>query len=257
MRSASRPRGNTVPGRLRLLDRWLLAAEGPLLVGEGFLGAPAADVGLGALPWTTVEWARALRQRDPGLRVLGIDRDPSRVSAARALFGEELEWREGDLAPGEPCRLIRAMNLLRQVPAAEVPGALARLGAALVPGGLLIEGSSSHSGHVLAARTLRRGPDGLRPESLVFATDFTDGFAPAMFRGPLPQGLRLPWSAENPAFEVLERWSEARRGLTERGGIEGEFAASALAAGGRIIGGAAVFSLVVPQDESSALHAAI
>lgn len=247
MRTARNTRGNTVAGRLRLLDRWLLASEAALLCRDDGPWAEAAvvDVGVGARPLTTVELARAARALRPGLAVVGLDNDPARVVVARALAGDEVVFEAGNLGASAACRLVRAMNVLRQYPAEVVPEALARLGAPLLPGGLLVEGSSSHSGHVLAARTLRRTRAGLRLESLVFATDFSDGFAPGMFRGPLPQGLRAPWGPGNLAFEVIERWSAAWVG----GAVETAFAASVQAAGGRVVGGAAVFSVGPARGE--------
>ena len=64
------------------------------------------------------------------------------------------------------------------------------MGAALLPGGLLLEATTDREGAVAVAHLLRRHDAGLSREGLLFATDFHAGFAPAMFGRYLPRDLQ-------------------------------------------------------------------
>jgi hypothetical protein len=187
-----RTRGRTRPGRLRALDAYLAHAERDLLLAPGH--ALVVDVGVGEHPWTTLEFAAALRAVNPGLSVLGVDLEPHRVLAAQDHANGNTHFRLGGfhlpLQAGEEVRLLRAMNLLRAYPPAAVPGIHQRLGQQLLPGGLLVEGSSDAQGAVVVAHLLRATGSGLRREGLLFHTDFSRGFAPRLMRDWLPRDLR-------------------------------------------------------------------
>ena len=87
-------RGTTAPNRLRRVDRWLTATAFPLL-----RAAPdrslAVDLGYGAYPVTTVEFARRLWTVRPDLQVLGLEIDPGRVEAALPYRQAGLDFRLG------------------------------------------------------------------------------------------------------------------------------------------------------------------
>jgi hypothetical protein len=173
-------RGRTRRGRLQQLDRWLCATE-PALVGRQ---GRVLDVGLGDEPWTTVELAEAV-----DAEVIGLDAVASRVATARRLAPEH-RFEVGEWTGGQrEATVVRAMNVVRQLTPAEVPAAHARLGQALRPGGIVLEGSCSHTGDCLVAHVLRRR-EALVAEAMVFATTFARGFAPRMYLHQLPRDLR-------------------------------------------------------------------
>jgi hypothetical protein len=215
-----RTRGRTSHARLRALDAYLCHAEPELLRREDgpWLSAAFVDLGFGDSPATTLDSARAFRELNPRLPVLGVELDASRAEAAAKHSDALTHFRQGGfdlpLQPGESVRLIRAMNLLRQYPAESVTAIHERLGARLLPGGLLVEGSTDTAGGVLVAHLLRRREDGLHREALLFHTDFSHGFAPVLFRDWLPRDLRRRVHPGEPihAFFAawMAAWSEAR-----------------------------------------------
>lgn len=206
-----RTRGRTRAGRLRLLDALLIDREADLLGAPG--PAPVVDLGVGALPWTTMEWAHALWARWPGLSVTAVEIDPLRLAVARDVGDARIHWVEGGFdLPAPPARLVRAMNVLRQYRPDEVTPALSRMGAGLAVGGLLVEGSASRGGEVVVARLIRQTPGGLQAEGLLFATDFSQGFAPALFAGSLPRDLRPDGPLHPTARALLDAWTRAWEG---------------------------------------------
>ncbi len=226
--------GRSSPGRIHLLDRYLALAE-PKLLGRSdglWAGAACADIGLGERADTTAEWAAWLRARWAGLEVLGIDSAGWRIDLARAQCGGPgLRYVQGSFAPPtpEPLRLVRAINLLRGYPAEESPAAWLAMGRDLLPGGLLVEGSTDQPGAVLVAHLLRRTPQGLTHEGLLFGTDLSRGFAPAMFRGPLPSQLRGGNALGLQARAFLYRWTQAWEPTRDRRTPGARMTASALA----------------------------
>jgi hypothetical protein len=158
-------------------------------------------VGYGETPITTLELARAVRQVNSSLRVVGVER--------RAGGSTEVELVEGDfstLSTLGPTAIVRAMNVVRGYREDEVPAIHEALGAAVVEGGLVLEGSTDTEGHVTVAHVLRRRGGALVRAALLFHTDFTRGFSPWLFRDWLPRDLRrraLPGTA---IHELLTRW---------------------------------------------------
>jgi hypothetical protein len=205
-------RGRTRRGRLALLDAALLHLERDLIVRSdgAFERAVCVDLGLGDQPWTTLDTARCLNALHPGLPLIGVDIDPLRLRRARRLAPSGVQFRQGGFAlpleRDEPARLVRAMNVLREYDAREVPAAHRALGAALVTGGLLIEGTSTREGGVLCAHWLRKRETGLFREGLLFCTDFSQGFAPCLFRDVLPRDLRRHTRPHEPMYEFLRAW---------------------------------------------------
>jgi hypothetical protein len=154
---------------------------------------------------TTKELARAVRARHPGLRVVGVERTARPAEP-------DVELVAGDFASCAglgPTAVVRAFNVLRGYREEEVAPAREALGAGLVEGGLLLEGSTDTEGHVTTAWLLRRRGGQLLNEALLFHTDFTRGFSPWLFRDWLPRDLRRGVKPGTPVFALLEAW-EAR-----------------------------------------------
>ena len=159
------------------------------------------DLGYGAEPWTTLESADCLRTLNPALRVLGVEIDRERVAAASAHVNALTDFRLGgfdlplSIRPDgqrERARLIRAFNVLRQYEESAVAEAHSVLGRHLLPGGLLIEGTSDPFGRNWVANLLRKPPGGiadtpLHVEGLLFSSNFRGGFEPRMFQPVLPK----------------------------------------------------------------------
>jgi len=191
-------RGKTARNRLRRIDLYLALMERELLSREdaAYRDALYVDLGYGRMPYTTLESAERLRRVNPGLRVLGVEIDPERVQEARPFTDANTMFREGGFnlplvekgGKRESARLIRAMNVLRQYDEGDVRDAYRLLGINLLPGGLLVEGTSNPSGRVWVVNLLRRQelPE-LHLEAILFGTNFKDGFDPAMFQSVLPK----------------------------------------------------------------------
>lgn len=232
---ARRPRGRTAPGRLAALDRYLLATERSLLSAPHAEASRAwvVDVGIGETPVTTLELADALAQIEPPPAVLAVEVDAERAERARRFARERFEVRRGGfdlpLHDGEAARLVRCMNVLRGLPPDRVPEVHAELGSRLLVGGLLLEGSSDRAGDVLTAHLLRREPEGLRREALLFFTNGRRGFAPILFRDHLPRDLRRAVKSGHPLHAFFVAWTAAWTRARERGIREprAAFAASA------------------------------
>jgi hypothetical protein len=202
---------------LRLLDRWLIQTELELLSHRtGALGRSVAiDVGVGERAFTTRELRENLAPF--GLPVVAVEVDPARARAAAALGLEVIEGPFEALGDRDvPARLVRAMNVLRGYPVTQVARARRSLGAPLLDGGLLVEGSSDGVGSALGARVFRKRRGQLEDEGLLFATDFSRGFAPILFRDVLPRDLRRSVRPGEPIHDFFVAWtlawSEAREG---------------------------------------------
>jgi len=223
----SATRGKTAANRLRRVDALIALLEEPLLRrsdGE-FARAFFVDLGFGAEPTTTLESATRLRRIRPDLRVLGVEIDPERVAAAKPFEDALTLFRLGGfnlpLEAGESVRLIRAFNVLRQYDEQEVLEAHRLLGETLLPGGLLVEGTSEPHGRHWVAHLLRRGETpALRMEGLVFGTSFRAGFDPAAFQPVLPKSLIHRVVPGEPIHAFFEDWKRAARdtvGMSSQG----------------------------------------
>lgn len=184
-------RGKTATNRLRRLDLWLLRTEPALVAAAG--AAPFVDLGYGRLPYTTAESARALRRLNPHLPVLGVEVDRERVEAAAPWSDALTTFRRGgfELPLRGQARVIRAMNVLRQYEEDAAREAWRLLGDRLLPGGLLIEGTSTPFGRLLVVQLLRREGDALTDAGLLFSTNFRtpEPPRPEAFRAVLPKHL--------------------------------------------------------------------
>ncbi|MFZ2359384.1 MAG: methylase [Anaerolineae bacterium] len=238
-------RGKTARNRLRRVDNFLTLYDPGLLrrVDGPYDGAFFVDLGYGAEPITTLESAQRLRRINPVLPVLGVEIDPERVASAQPYADDLTHFRLGGFnlplrsqADGsqETVRAIRAFNVLRQYEEGAVAAAWQAMGSSLLPGGLLIEGTSEPYGRVWVANVLRRSPhpgplpggEGVRPhpcplpggegagmryEGLLFSTNFRLGFDPAQFQAVLPKNLIHRMTPGEPIYALMEAWQRAAR----------------------------------------------
>ena len=218
-------RGKTARNRLRRVDNLMLAYD-PALISriDGLYNrAFFVDLGYGQDPVTTLESANRLRKLNPGLYVLGVEIDPDRVSNAQAHADEHTFFRFGgfdlplltwpDGTP-ETVRLVRAFNVLRQYDEDEVDGAYNRLFQSLLPGALLIEGTSDPYGSISVANLARKLSGGEKPwelEALVFSTNFRTGFDPGQFQAILPKNLIHRMVPGEQIYDFVECWKLAAR----------------------------------------------
>ena len=186
----------------------MLAADYPLLAAPG--ERTVVDVGVGAMPWTTAELARALTEALPGPpAVIGIDIDDGVVARAQSLV-PEVKFVSGDLAvPGVQARLVRVLNVLRNQPAEAVPRAHATLGQMLVEGGILIEGSCHPDGDVGVVHRIRKRDGRLHREALWMWTEGRTGCAPILFRDRLPRDLRRSVQPSHALGQLMLAWMDA------------------------------------------------
>ncbi len=174
-------RGTTGLNRLRRSDRW--TAHSPAAAAALAGPAPlAVDLGYGARPDTTLEWAAWLRRIAPAVRVVGLEIDPARVVPGRG--GVEFARGGFELAGLRP-NLVRAFNVLRQYDEAEVPAAWAMITSRLAPGGVLIEGTCDELGRRCCWLTLDRS--GPRTLSLAWHPGYTG--RPSELAERLPKAL--------------------------------------------------------------------
>lgn len=217
-RPLGRPtRGKTAANRLRRVDALVLLHDEALLRrSEGaWHEALFVDLGFGDEPTTTLESARRFRRVNPHLPVLGVEIDPERVEAARPHEDERTHFRLGGfelpLLEEETVRLVRAFNVLRQYDAREVAEAHELLARSLLPGGLLLEGTSEPHGRHWVAHLLRRGEHALAHEALCFGTSFRAGFDPAAFQPVLPKSLIHRVVEGEAVHAFFEAWKQAAR----------------------------------------------
>jgi hypothetical protein len=223
-------RGKTAHNRLRRVDNFLLAYDPGLLSREDgpYRRAFFVDLGYGEEPVTTLESARRLRRAHPHLHVLGVEIDPARVAAAQPYADEHTCFRLGgfnlplrtwpDGTP-ETVRLVRAFNVLRQYEEEAVASAYERLFQYILPGGLLIEGTSDPSGSIWVANLARGVPASTRKtadgrpswemEALVFSTNFRTGFDPAQFQAVLPKNYIHHVVPGEPIYGFFQAWKQA------------------------------------------------
>ena len=211
-------RGRTRPGRLDAWNGVLVNIFGDVLRARP--GAPVVDVGIGDQPHTAVELADALRAAGLENPVVAVDAVAARVDHARATVGPraDLRFAVADLrdlgaASAAPVA-IRAANVLRQSAPDAVPGLQQALAGQLVPGGLLLEGSTDLDGtigcfHHITAAGRRAG--------LVFTTTGVGGFAPVRFRDHLPRDLRGRVRATPALAALFDAWTAAFEAARARG----------------------------------------
>ena len=215
-------RGKTARNRLRRVDNFILMYDLHLLRRKSgaYRDAMFVDLGFGAEPFTTLESAERLRRINPNLRVLGVEIDPDRVAAAMPCADRKTDFREGGfnlpLKSGESVRAIRAFNVLRQYEESQVRESQVLMGSYLLPGGMLIEGTSDPFGRVWTANLMRKpelnnNDSPLRGEALIFSTNFRWGFEPGIFQPVLPKNYIHRVIPGEMIYEFLEAWKHATR----------------------------------------------
>ena len=221
-----RTRGRTSRSRLQALDGYLIRCERALLERQEGPWREAAflDVGFGEHPWTTLQSAATFRAVNPELSIIGVEADEARATAAAQHEEPRTRFRHGGFdwagKAGQRARLVRAMNILRQYRPEDVEAAHTQLGQALLPGGLLVEGSTDTEGGITVAYLLRRAPEGLTREALLFHTDFHQGFSPWLFRDWLPRDWRRKVSAGSVLHTFFTAWAQAWSQAREHGARE-------------------------------------
>jgi hypothetical protein len=237
-------RGKTAPNRLRRVDTFVLCYDpGVLRLAPAGRCGLFVDVGFGEDPVTTLESAARFRRHAPGLYVVGVEIDRARVAAAAPLADAHTVFRQGgfDLPVGVPFAaqperpgLIRAFNVLRQYGPDEVGAAWSLMGRHLLPGGLLIEGTSDPRGRVWSANLLRAAPTpaegspavgpapprplpcgslSVVPEGLAFSFNLRSAFSPDVFAPVLPKSLIHLVVPGEPIHAFLAAWRAHVRAL--------------------------------------------
>jgi hypothetical protein len=208
-------RGKTARNRLRQVDNFLLRYDPGLLTRRdgSFADALFVDLGYGAEAITTLESAERFRRLNPELKVLGVEIEPERVSAALSFADARTFFRLGGfnlpLQPGETVRAMRAFNVLRQYDESEVLPAWEQMSRGVLPGGLLLEGTSNPTGAIWATNVLRRATTGWSQEALVFGTNFHLGFDPELFQTILPKNCIHHVIPGEPIGDFFSAWKAA------------------------------------------------
>lgn len=217
-------RGKTADNRLRRVDNFILLYEPALLTrttstplspGDGlFAKSLFVDLGFGFDARTTLESASRFRRVNPQLPILGVEIDKERVEAALPFADEKTFFRLGGfnlpLHAGETVRLIRAFNVLRQYEEKDFAAAYERLAEYVLPGGLMIEGTSSPFGSVWAANLVRRAETAQWSfEALIFSTNFHTGFDVEEFQTILPKNYIHHVVKGEPIFDFFEAWKRS------------------------------------------------
>ncbi|SRR5581483_6023717 len=209
-------RGKTASNRLRRVDNFILLYEPSLLTrtDDRFADALFVDLGYGFDPRTTLESAARFRRLNPNLKILGVEIDKERVEAALPFADEKTFFRLGGfnlpLLEGESVRLIRAFNVLRQYEEKDFAPAYERLAHYILPGGLMIEGTSNPFGSIWAANAARKMEDGSwKMEALVFSTNFRLGFDVEEFQTILPKNLIHRVVPGEAIYDFFEAWKRA------------------------------------------------
>jgi hypothetical protein len=207
------------------VDNFLLNYDPGLISRSDGLFAKAlyVDLGFGAEPITTLESAARLRRLNPTLPVLGVEIDPERVAAAQPYAAEHTFFRLGGFnlplqtwpdGAAETVRLIRAFNVLRQYEESEVAPAYERLAHYVLPGGMLIEGTSDPFGRMWVANVLRRplisaSAAPWQAEALVFSLSFRAGFDPAQLQTVLPKNYIHHMQPGEAIYNFFQAWKQA------------------------------------------------
>jgi hypothetical protein len=208
-------RGKTASNRLRRVDNFILLYEPSLLTRTDgpFADSLFVDLGYGFDARTTLESAARFRKASPDLRILGVEIDKERVQAALPYADDRTFFRHGGfnlpLQPGEHVRLIRAFNVLRQYEEGDVRPAYEKLAETVIPGGLMIEGTSNPFGSLWAANLARKKDNAWDLEALVFSTNFRMDFEVQEFQTILPKNLIHHVVAGEAVHDFFESWKRS------------------------------------------------
>ena len=229
-------RGKTAANRLRRVDNFILLYEPSLLTRTDNLVADSifVDLGYGFDARTTLESAARFRRVNPNLKILGVEIDKERVAAALPFADDKTFFRLGGfnlpVKAGEHVRMIRAFNVLRQYEEADFAPAYERLAEYVLPGGLMIEGTSNPFGSIWCANLARRQAAGTwNMEALVFSTNFHLGFDVDEFQTILPKNLIHHVVPGEQIHDFFEAWKRSAREIAalKAYGVRQWFVASA------------------------------
>ena len=223
-------RGKTARNRLRRVDNFVAVYDPDLLRRRdgAFQDALWVDLGYGGEPFTALETAQRWRRMAPQLKGLGVEIDAERVRRAESFADETMTFRLGGfnlpLRAGESVRLVRAFNVLRQYDPEDVDEALAHVARGVLPGGLLVEGTSDPPGRVWVANILRRRGDQdvaqrdeppgralWHREALGLSTNFRKGFDPVLHQAVLPKDLIHEMEPCTAIYDFFEQWKASIR----------------------------------------------
>src|SRR5688572_14059291 len=218
-------RGKTASNRLRRVDNFVLLYEPSLLTRTDgpFAESLFVDLGYGFDARTTLESAERFRRVNPYLKILGVEIDKERVEAALPFADEKTFFRLGGfnlpLQAGESVRLMRAFNVLRQYEEKDFAPAYEHLAEHMLPGGLVIEGTSNPFGSIWAAnlvrKTLESGSslpgvqNSWKFEALVFSTNFRMGFEVEEFQTILPKNYIHHVVKGERVYDFFAAWKQA------------------------------------------------
>lgn len=216
-------RGKTASNRLRRADSFILRYEPSLLTRTDgrFAHSLFVDLGYGFDARTTLESSARFRRVNPDLRILGVEIEKERVEAALPFADDKTFFRLGGfnlpLLEGETVRLIRAFNVLRQYDEKDFAPAYERLAQYVLPGGLMIEGTSNPFGSIWSANVARKtestfalsAVEGWSMEALVFSTNFHLSFNVEEFQTILPKNFIHHMIPGELAYDFFEAWKRA------------------------------------------------
>ena len=236
-------RGKTASNRLRRVDNFILLYEPSLLTRTDglFQRSMFIDLGYGFDARTTLESAARFRRVNPDLPILGVEIDKERVDTALPFADDITHFRLGGfnlpLQAGEKVRLMRAFNVLRQYEEKDFIPAYERLAEYVLPGGLMIEGTSNPFGSIWAANLVRKeesvglgcSKGGWKFEALVFSTNFRIGFDITDFQAVLPKNYIHHVTRGELIYDFFEAWkrSAAETASAKVFGLKQWFIASA------------------------------
>lgn len=196
-------RGTTNPNRLRRVDSWIAYRCGDLLAAAS--DPLVVDLGYGATPVTAVELrSRLARQVRADVRVVGLEIDPVRVTAAQPSADPPgLEFRRGgfELAGLRPV-VVRAANVLRQYDEAAVTEAWRTMTAT---GAVLVEGTCDELGRVGAWAYVQSG----EPRTLTLSARLSTLDHPAVLAERLPKALIHHNVPGEPIHDLLQAFGQA------------------------------------------------
>jgi hypothetical protein len=201
-------RGTTNPNRLRRVDRHLVALYGGLL-----RAAPepvVVDLGYGATPITAVELHARLSAVRPDVEVVGVEIDQDRVDAAASAAKPGLRFVRGgfEMAGLRPL-VVRCLNVLRQYPLEQATTAWTTMTDALLPDGVLLEGTCDEVGRRASWVTLDRSG----PRALTLAAHLPSLERPSSLAERLPKALihhNVPGQRVNALLRALDdAWDRA------------------------------------------------
>ena len=113
------------------------------------------------------------------------------------------------LHEGEHVRRIRAFNVLRQYEEKDFDTTYDSLAPYVLPGGLMIEGTSNPFGSMWVANVARKKETGdWKFEALVFSTNFPTGFDVEEFQTILPKNLIHRVLPGESIYDFFEAWKQ-------------------------------------------------